>query len=224
MSRAHITVIAQCKGGSGKSTLASNLLVTLAHAGLSVAGIDADPQHSLKQWHDRRTKNASDLPQVAFEAPAQLNSSLVRKLSTQHDAIVIDTPGWHESAGLNTALEIADTVIIPMRPSRPDMEVMGRMMVMVAQANATRAKTQRSPLRVVVVLTQVSTKPYTFESVELASAIIKSKTPFELAHFTVKDRKVYQDALLNGNGAVEFSNAKAQAEMVALANLYKEGV
>ena len=48
-----IIAVAGRKGGVGKSTIVGNLAGEFARMGLSVAMLDADPQHSLATWAEQ---------------------------------------------------------------------------------------------------------------------------------------------------------------------------
>ncbi|MFL5279799.1 MAG: AAA family ATPase [Rhodopila sp.] len=54
------------KGGVGKTTITRCLLVAGAQAGLSVVGLDFDPQQSLGKWATRREKTRQALPSETF--------------------------------------------------------------------------------------------------------------------------------------------------------------
>lgn len=49
-----ILAITNQKGGTGKSTLATNLAVCFARTGAEVLLVDADPQHSARDWRADR--------------------------------------------------------------------------------------------------------------------------------------------------------------------------
>lgn len=80
--------VVNLKGGSTKTTSAAYLLHALAESGLSVLGVDADPENcSLVRW--------SDLAEWATPVVGMPVKDLHRRLdavSEGFDAVVIDTP------------------------------------------------------------------------------------------------------------------------------------
>src|SRR3954470_11293980 len=56
----HLVVVAGTKGGCGKTTTATNLLVAALRSGVNAAGIDLDPQGSLRTWAADRTRQGRE--------------------------------------------------------------------------------------------------------------------------------------------------------------------
>ena len=115
-----VIVVATLKGGSGKSTLASSLAVHWRLSGRNPALIDADPQRSLM----RLAARADALGNVpVFENCRGTVVALARELAEHHDPVLVDTAGFRTAATL-AAMTVADLVLLPVKPSPLDVDVM----------------------------------------------------------------------------------------------------
>ena len=113
--------ICSTKGGTGKSTLATALAVH-ASAGSKVALIDLDGgQGSTAAWADIRAKNKLNGP-VFVDAKTSVRVEL-RKLARQgFDYVILDTPPTLDDSGiLENAVDMADVILSPCRPSMFDL-------------------------------------------------------------------------------------------------------
>jgi chromosome partitioning protein len=115
-----VIVIASTKGGSGKSSIASALGVCAASDGYKITLVDADPQQSAGFWWDRRGKpDNPDLATVHNER--ELARTIGRLRVSDRDWIIVDSPPALIER-VEAAVELADFVIIPARPSIFDVE------------------------------------------------------------------------------------------------------
>lgn len=112
-----IALVAQ-KGGVGKTTLTINLAVALQKAGFKTAVFDLDKQDSASIWFERRD---AESPHVEFINERKLPAVLKAAEGQGFDFAIIDTP---PSAGSEAvaALEAADLVLVPCRPSLVDLD------------------------------------------------------------------------------------------------------
>lgn len=132
-SKAHIIVVANEKGGTGKSTLSMHLAIKLLYENFKVAVIDLDGyQGTLSKYIENRrrfcAKNKIAIPTpihyifepVAKESNKKEIEDLINNLSSQFDAIIIDTPG-----GKNYLFDLAHkylhTLITPIGDSLIDL-------------------------------------------------------------------------------------------------------
>lgn len=109
-----VITIASQKGGSGKTTLTRNLAVAAQGPRTATVVIDLDPQGSLTAWWNERESAA---PALASVKAAQL-----RDLSQSDEAAFcfVDTPP-SQHREMRVAIEAADLVLIPVRPSPDDL-------------------------------------------------------------------------------------------------------
>lgn len=115
-----ILTVATLKGGSGKSTVASSLAVHWRLAGRDPALVDADPQRSLARLAARE-RRLGDVPVIEAASPDL--GERARALAARHDPVIIDTAGFSAAPTL-AALAAADLVVVPVKPSPLDVDVM----------------------------------------------------------------------------------------------------
>ena len=117
----HVIALISQKGGSGKTTLAVALAVAHEVESGTSTVVDLDPQGSAVAWHHLRSGAP---PAVQAVHPPRL----ARALQTFQDGgvglVVIDT-AHHASAGALAASRLADLVLVPCRPSTPDLAAIG---------------------------------------------------------------------------------------------------
>lgn len=115
-----IAVISQ-KGGSGKSTLARHAAAMLPRAAL----IDLDPQGTCRRWIDRRRESGYKNPGFTVAKWDKL-LDLHRALTDRGaDYLIIDSPPSHDDERtIRAAVELADLIMIPVKPTPEDIEVL----------------------------------------------------------------------------------------------------
>lgn len=113
-------VVAASKGGVGKTTLAATLAVEATHHG-SVAILDIDPQQSLARWHDVRTSSDENSVPHLIEVGKKPETAITRAKKQKLDWLFIDTPGGSLTL-MKLAVEHADLIVIPTRPSPLDVK------------------------------------------------------------------------------------------------------
>lgn len=209
-----IVCIANTKGGTSKSTLTTNLGAWLANQGKRVALLDADPQATTKGWLDRRNKFQADAAKVqAFCVEGDVYNPS-RDLAQVYDEVIVDTAGA-STGELTTALLAANIVLIPFRPSVPDLDAMTTVNKLLAEARRMRIALDKGP-RALAVVSLASTNPRVTEAAE-AREYMTRFPEIELLEVFVRDRKEYRDSMLAGLGVTESANALAKAEIEALA-------
>lgn len=111
-----IAIISQ-KGGAGKTTLALHLAAAAQDAGAVALVFDTDPQATASQWAAWRQDAP---PEVIDSPPPRLAAKIAQAAGQGAELIVVDTPPHADSAA-RAAVELADLVLIPCRPSAFDL-------------------------------------------------------------------------------------------------------
>lgn len=124
-----VLTVANRKGGAGKSTCAAHLAFEAVESGKKVILIDMDPQKTLEMWWQKREEENPYL----VEASASNLEDVIEKLSEKFfDLCIIDTPG---DASMNalSGIRVSDLVVIPSKPTAPDLAAIGRTISMVEE-------------------------------------------------------------------------------------------
>ncbi|MBV9939589.1 MAG: AAA family ATPase [Acidobacteriaceae bacterium] len=189
------------KGGSGKSTLAVHLAVSARRQGAVAAIIDLDPQASARLWAQRRAKD--DLAVVAAR-PAELPRLLVEARQQGATLVLVDTAG-HADVSADAAIQSADFVLIPCRPTLYDLGASAATVDMVRRAGGKKAA---------FVLNGVPPTGSRADEARQALADILPIAPVE-----IHSRVAYSDALNDGRSVEELEpHGKAAMEIQALYN------
>jgi chromosome partitioning protein len=138
-------IAASQKGGSGKTTLCAHLAVEAERQGDGpVWLIDTDKQATLSQWHERRT---AETPQRADLPFTQLAGSLSLLEKRGAAYCFVDTaPAISDQTA--SIIDLADIVLVPVRPSPADLWAVSQTVELINQAGKpflfviTQAKAQ----------------------------------------------------------------------------------
>lgn len=203
-----IILLGSQKGGCGKSTTAVNLCAEFARTGGDVVLVDADRQGTAARWaQDRQTKT---VPVVHCVQKFDNIRETLFDLDKRYGFVVVDAAG-RDSRELRTAMTAANVLLIPFRPSQPDLDTLPAL-----QEVITGAKDLNPGLQVLGNLTMAPTNPAVNEADE-ARAYLSDFPDIKALRTVIRDRKVYRDAMSEGLGVVEMSNNKAKAEVQLLA-------
>ena len=191
------------KGGSGKSTLAACIAAVAVEAGRPVYVVDTDEQGSLAAWSDRRTKAGThDIVHHSIQ-PSALAAQLtaIRKFSP--DAfVVVDSAGVAGTGGA-IAAGASDLVLVPVRPTRTDLDAV----------RPTVERLQLIGARWAFVVVQVPGGARD-RAREAARALVKLG---RVAPAFTGSRVSYTDALADGTGITEADpRGKGAEEIMAL--------
>ena len=124
-----ILTIANRKGGAGKSTCAAHIAVEAVKNNLKVIIIDMDPQKTLEMWWQKR---GDENPYLIDTNSNDLTDTLQKLKEKNFDLCIIDTPG-DASVNAIAGIKSADLVLIPSKPTAPDLTAIGRTISMVEE-------------------------------------------------------------------------------------------
>jgi len=116
-------VLAGLKGGCGKTTLSCNLAVESARRGKSVYLLDRDPSRGLTALYGLREKFVGSQDNLTLlERVGRLSDAKkqLAELGRERDYLIVDTPNAYMEIVMD-ALEAADCIVIPVRPSPLDI-------------------------------------------------------------------------------------------------------
>jgi chromosome partitioning protein len=187
-------LVACSKGGVGKTTIATHLAAEAALSGLHTALVDGDPQGSATRWCERR----------AGLAHAVLPIDGTRKSWRKHlpddtQRVVVDAPSGAMERELESFLDTADAVVVPIQPSALDIEASVRFL----ESLGRHPRVRKGKLRVGLVGNRL--KPHTNASAQ-AIEILRS-WPFPLVA-QLRDSQAY--VVLTGLGKSLFDYHSAQ--------------
>jgi chromosome partitioning protein len=203
-----IVLIGSQKGGCGKSTTAVNLCTELARRGRDVVLVDADRQCTSANWAmDRASK--PDLPKVHCVQKYENIRDTLNDLDKRYEYVIVDASG-RDSRELRTGMTAAHVLLVPFRPSQPDLDTLPNL-----QEIITQAKDLNSELTVYGLLTMAPTNPVINETEE-AREYLSDYPEINLLNTILRDRKVYRDAMSEGMGVTELGNPKAVDEVESL--------
>ena len=117
-----VLAVATLKGGSGKSTVASCLAVHWRLHGRHPVLIDADPQRSLVRL-GARERALGGVPVHETCESGQDIAATAKRLAGEYSPVIIDTAGFRAASTL-AALAAANLVLVPVKPSPLDVDVM----------------------------------------------------------------------------------------------------
>jgi chromosome partitioning protein len=111
-------LVASSKGGAGKSTIATNLAANFALDGKRTVLVDADPQGSSTRWAERR----SEMESAVLPIDASRKRPWRSYLPEDAERVVVDAAAGAMATDLDSFLEQADAVVVPVLPSALDIE------------------------------------------------------------------------------------------------------
>ena len=203
-----IVLIGSQKGGCGKSTIAVNMCADLAVRGHDVVLVDADRQGTAATWATDRS-NHPDLPVVHCIQKYENIRNTLLDLETRYEHVIVDAAG-RDSRELRTGMTAAHILLIPLRPSQPDLDTLPNLQNVIGQA-----KDLNPDLTVYGLLTMAPTNPVVHEADE-ARDYLQDYPDIRLLNTIVRDRKIYRDAISDGRGVIEMDNPKAVVEIRSL--------
>ena len=204
-----IFAVVNTKGGVGKTTTAVHLATMLARTTKTLL-IDGDPQASAASWAAwRRDSERSTSPTTTcLTGKAILTEG--KGLAAGFDNTVVDA-GGRDSAGLRSALLLAQVAVIPVGASNLDAAAMTDLLEIVELA-----KEYNPDLIVKVLLTRVD--PRTKDTGEMIEFLKEQK--LSLLQTQVCERVAYRRAI--GEGSIVHEIGKDQHAIAEMDAFLKE--
>lgn len=203
-----IVLVGSQKGGCGKSTTAVNICAELARNQKDVVLVDADRQSTAANWAMDRSGNPQ-LPTVHCVQKYESIRDTLIDLDKRYEYVVVDAAG-RDSRELRTGMTAANILLVPFRPSQPDLDTLPNLRDII-----TQAKDLNPDLTVYGLITMAPTNPVIHEAEE-AKEYLQDYPEIQLLNSIIRDRKVYRDAMSEGLGVVEMANPKATEEIQSL--------
>lgn len=183
----HIMVL-NSKGGCGKSTLATNLASYYATQGKRVALVDYDPQQSGLDWLERRPASRAQI--IGIDGASEGMKHLPRNT----EIVVEDAPARSHGPELTNLVRHAETLIVPVLPSKIDMQASAKFLTELANVG----KVKRRQVKVAVVANRIRENTIIFD--ELDEFLDGLRMPYIA---TLREAQNYIRAYTRGLGIFE---------------------
>ncbi len=167
-----VIFFASTKGGVGKSTTLLNLAHAFVHHGAKVTILDVDENAYCADWAQTYPAHVPDGLRVIAELNPKSLPGLIQRETENRRVVLIDTEGTANRVFGETA-HLADLVIVPLRPNRPDLKAAMRVVSLIEdQKKATGAQTR---VRLLFTFTREAIVPRS--QVEFHQAIVENNIP-----------------------------------------------
>lgn len=209
-----IISVTSLKGGVGKSTIAQNLAVCFAHNDYKTCIIDSDTNKSSLRWAGLRDESMPKIPVFGSEDGRVLTQT-IRGLYDDYEVIIIDgTPSLNKVT--SKIIMLSDLVLIPILPS--GLDLWATEIFLERYQDAEDQKEEKIPGY--FIMNQFD--PRFNLSKDLLEVL--GDSAIKPLDATIKTRMIYREAVLEGKGVYECSNAKAKQEMVDLTNAIQAAI
>ncbi|HVK50411.1 MAG TPA: ParA family protein [Pseudoxanthomonas sp.] len=188
-------LVASSKGGAGKSTIATNLAAAFALDGKRTVLVDADPQGSSTRWAERR----AELETAVLPIDGARKRNWRALVPDDADRVVVDGAAGAMAGDLESYLEAADAVVVPVLPSAMDIDATVGFLNTLAKI--PRVHKRKLPVGLVV----NRTKPWTNASQQAVEML--SSWPYPVVA-QLRDTQAY--VVLAGLGRSLFDYRSAQ--------------
>jgi len=189
-------VVASSKGGVGKTTIATHLAAQAAQAGQRTVIVDADPQHSSTRWAQRRAGMASG---AVLPVDGTKKRGWQKAVPEDTQRVIVDGAAGAMADDLETFLDEASAVVVPVLPSALDIEAT----VPFLNTLAKHPRVRKGQLPVALVANKL--KPWTNASQQAVAVISEWSIPVVAQ---LRDSQAY--VMLTGLGKSMFDYNSAQ--------------
>lgn len=142
-------------------------------------------------------------------------AAALRDLSWHYQVIAVDA-GGRDPREMRLAVAVSNLLLVLTRASQAGPETLPKVNELVSLARGLGPN-----LKAFTVLSMAPSNS-TIRGMDDACEALNQFDQLEPADTVIRDRKVYRDTLLNGNGMVELSNSQAYAEVQLLAQEFFE--
>lgn len=170
--------------------------------------VDADRQDTASNWISDRNQNTSLTKIHSIQKFDNIHETL-SYLAKCYEYVVVD-PAGRDSWELRTGMSATDVLIVPFRPSQPDLDTLPAL-----QDIITMALDLNPNLWVKALLTMAPTNPIVNETQD-AKIYLTDYPVIKLMNTIIRDRKIYRDCMSEGKGVVEMDNGKGRGEIQCL--------
>lgn len=204
---AKIISVGNQKGGAGKSTTTMQLAGTLSRRGFKVLVVDADQQATSTRW-SAQADTPFPATVVGLAAAGSKLHREVQKFVNDYDFILVDCPPSVIDPTPQSAFLVSDLVLIPTRPSLPDIWAVKETLDLIE-----KAKTINEDVKVAILLN--AKQPNTQLSKD--SRAVLSEFEATLLKTSFANRQAYAQSVVLGSTVHDVPGAKpAQSEVEAL--------
>lgn len=198
-----IIAVVNQKGGCGKTTIATNLAAMYAAEGREVLLVDADPeQRSAMNWCADRPEH---LPKVhSSSLPARNLRKDADSIRRKWEIVIIDG-GARITEHAHAAVAAADWLIIPVKPSKVDLDATAQFLDVVQSDMA-----KRDDLSGGLLLNQIQ------EGTAIAQAAREQIGEWEFPVFrtSLHSYVAFSEAVWEGQSVIEYQpRSKAASDM-----------
>ena len=205
-----IYAVVNTKGGVSKTTTACHLACMLARNARTLL-IDGDEQKSAASWAMWRREAGREPSPTTTCLTGKSIVQEGRNLATGFDHTVIDV-GGRDSAGLRSALLLAQRAIVPIGASSLDAAALTDLLTIVDMA-----KDYNPDLRVDVLLTRLD--PRTRDTAEMANFL--SEQQLQVLASRISERVAFRRAISEGLIVSEMAS-KDPAAIAEMENFFAE--
>ena len=200
-------LVASSKGGCGKTTIATNLAAYYAQAGKNTVLVDADRQGSSQRWCEKRVGYGSPVLPISGT-----RSGWASRIPPDTQRVIVDAPAGIRVGELAELIEDVHALVIPVLPSRIDLEASEAFLADVAEL----PRVKRGKVAVGLVANRL--KPWTTAAQQAVDEI--KRLPFPLVA-QLRDTQAYVLMVALGKSVFDYRSEQIRGHQDDWAPLLK---